>query len=679
MFTRFSLILLLASLCHSLSADEGMWPFNLVPKEQIKKKYGLTLSEEWLKKVQRSCLRMSTGGSASFISRRGLVMTNHHVGAEALYDLSGAENNLFEKGFYAETEEEEIRAPGLYVDQLVQIEDVTAAVRAAMAAAPENREKARKETLAKLASRAKERTGLEPEVVTLYQGGRYQIYLYKRYTDVRLVMAPEKQIAFLGGDAENFCYPRYDLDVCFFRVYEGGRPLDTPDYFSWSDKGPEGEELLFVVGHPGNTRRLYTSAHLVFLRECSLPLALRMLDERICALEAFSGESSEKARMAEQDLFHFLNARKVYRALLQGLQGPHIMKEKQAFEKKLFQEISWQQKEPWCDLEVTLQKTKTFYPTYFALEGAGAHGFCTLFDFATYLVRARTEKEKPSETRLKEYTESELHRLEIKLFSSSPLYHELEALALRDVLCRMQRALGADSPLFQGQSPQGLANTLLATKLFDVAYREELYNHPALIDESTDPLILFAKALDPKARELRQKYEEIYEAHEKEDYKEISEILFAKYGTSLYPDATFTLRLSFGQMKGYKQDKCTVPPFTLFEGAFCQAAEHPLAKDYQLPASWLDKKADLPLSTPFNFVSTHDIIGGNSGSPVLNSQREIVGLIFDGNQQSLTWNLLFDECQGRAISVHSKAILTALTSVYKADKLVQEINQNREK
>lgn len=659
-----------------LKADEGMWPFNMIPQEKIESRYGTRLSDKWLDHVQKSCLRLSLGGSGSFVSKKGLVMTNHHVGSEAIYDLSTADNNLMEKGFYAATYKDELKCPGLYVDQLVAIRDVTADVQKAMKEAPQNPESARKETLALLSKKAQQETGLQPEPVTLYQGGRYHIYLYKRYTDIRLVMAPEKNIAFFGGDNDNFEYPRYNLDVCFFRVYDNDKPLVTENYLSWNANGPTEKEVLFVAGHPGNTKRLYTAEHLLFIKEVEMPLLLSLIDGRIVCLQKFGSQSSEQARMSLQALFRLQNARKVFRALDNGLNGPRLIPEKQEYEKNLLKDVS---AAPWQDLTVALNNTRPFYKEYFVLEGRGAHGFSTLYDFACTLVRAQTERAKPQEKRLKEYTDSELPALENELFSTAPIYPALEEVTLADGLERTKLLLGREHPavqaLFNEGSIKDLAVSLIQnTKLTDVAYRKELYENPEALDKSVDPLILFAKKREPFARALREKYEDTLEGVQKASYAQIADTLFERFGTSLYPDATFTLRLSFGTMKGYTEQTYTRAPKTTLAGLFKHADSYGNKGDYALPASWLEKKSLICNQTPFNFVSTHDIIGGNSGSPVINQKGEVVGLIFDGNIYSLLWNLQFDETKGRAISVHSAAILTALKDIYGAQALVDEIS-----
>lgn len=657
------------SLCFSiltsgtLVADEGQWPFNMLPKETIYQKYGVELDEAQVLHLQKSCLRISLGGSGSFVSPNALVMTNHHVGAKAIYNLSTEQKNLMASGYYATTRSEELKCPGMYVEQLIEIRDVTATIQAA---AKEGR---RLEAMQEVAKKAQEETGLQPEVVTLYGGGCYNLYLYKRYSDVRLVFAPEKQIAFFGGDADNFEYPRFDLDVCFFRVYENDEPLNTQDYLPWSQKGPMDNELLFVAGHPGNTKRLYTADHLCFLQNQEMPLILSLLERRIQLLTSFSQESAEHARMAQQDLFSYQNSYKVLKAISLGLQNKPVIAEKRGEEERL----ASSQKEPYIQIKKALDRLN--YPAYFCLEGRGSASFSRLFAIAKHLVRVNEERPLPSQKRLKEYSDTEISALEQALFSPQPIYKEQEALFLKDSFTRLERLLGKNHPAviaaLGGKSIEAKVDELLqGTKLFDIAVRKELYKNIKAVD---DPFIELVKKLEPFARPLR-KEKDLLETQEQQSYAQIAALSMSRKDS--YPDATFTLRLSYGVMKGYEDKGQWLCPMTHIKGLFAHAATHRDNLDYALPASWEKLGSLRDDETPFNFVSTHDIIGGNSGSPMVNQKGEIVGLIFDGNEPSLFWNIAFDETKGRAISVHSAAIINALSSVYRAGPLVAELGGN---
>ena len=665
----------------SLSSDEGMWPLNMVPIEQINKTYGLhtdkPIDKPWLEHVQKSALRMSSGGSAAFVSSCGLLVTNHHVGSKALYNLSSEKKDLMKEGFYAKTLESELQCQNLYVDQLVAIQDVTTLINQHLNSkmSVSDKEKARKAAIASLIAKMEAETKLHPEVVSLYHGARHHLYLYKRYTDVRLVWAPEKCIAFFGGDEDNFEYPRYDLDVCFFRVYEDVKPLVVKDYLPWSKAGPKPGEPLFVVGHPGKTERKLTSSHLLFMKEVRLPLFLELIDEKIACLTKFGKGSDENARQAAQDIFSLRNVEKVFKATVGALRDKGIIEARVAAERELFSRLD---KTPWLKLESALADSKNYYPAYHVLEGAGSR-YCKLYAYAKHLVRLAEEKAKPNTLRFAEYTDSELPALELLLFSGEPIYKNQERAVLVDSLQRLIKTLGASHPLvksiLQGDGVEKYADELISsTELADVEARRRLYENPALIEKSSDPMIRLAKAVDPYARQLRRTYENEFESVQNDSYAKIMDSLFALHGESVYPDATFTLRLSVGTMKGYKQAGKTVAPWTTLGGAFALSAAKNNKEPYQLPPSWLAMEGRLHKDTPFNFVSTNDIIGGNSGSPVLNQQGEVVGVVFDGNVHAFMWNYEYDDHEARAISVHSQAVIEVLQNVYDADRLVQELS-----
>ncbi len=662
-------------LASSLFADEGMWPLNMVPKAEIREMHGIEITENWLDHVQKACLRMSTGGSGSFVSAQGLVLTNHHVGAEAIYNLSTQEKDLLKEGFYAKTREEERACPNMYVDQLIAIQDVTDQITLKLSPllTPVEREKERKILIAQILAQAKEETGLQPEMVTLYRGARYHLYLYKRYNDVRLVMCPEQSIASFGGDIENFEFPRHALDMCFFRVYHEGKPLQTDHYFKWSIAGPQEEETLFVLGHPGRTERILTASHLAFLRDYEIPLILNMIVEKIEILEAFSAQNEERARMASHLIHRYQNAYKVYNAFNEGLKHSSLIQRKSQAEELLLKTLSSDETAIWSFLGMTLEEAKAFYPEYFVLERMGGAHFCKLFTWARLLVRAADEQRKPNEERLREYQESELPALEMDLLGAQPIYPEMEVVLLDASLESLKALLEDEHPLQEFLMTQDAETLINESQLSDLDYRRKLLEDPAALAMSQDPLILLARAIDPYARKIREQYEEEFFGPQKESYAQMTHILFKQKGESLYPDATFTLRLSLGKMEGYEEGGEWLSPLTDIAGVYAKATSHAGEPFYSLPSSWRGKEEILKGSTPFNFVSTHDIIGGNSGSPMINAKGEVVGLIFDGNRHSFLWDFEFDQTLGRAISVHSAGILESLQKVYDAQRLVEEL------
>ncbi len=668
-------------------ADEGMWLFNNPPEKLLKEKYNFAPGAEWYTHLQRSSVRFNSGGSGSFVSADGLVLTNHHVGADCLQKLSTKEKDLIALGFYAKTLQEEVRCVDLELNVLQSIEDVTgqinAAVKPEMSLAEANQ--ARRAAMNTVEKESLDKTGLRSDVVTLYNGGMYHLYRFKKYTDVRLVFAPEKDIAFFGGDPDNFEYPRYDLDICLFRVYEDGKPAKIEHYLKWSPKGAGDGELVFVSGHPGRTDRLDTIGHIEFLRDKVMSYALRRLFRMEVVLSAFSTRSRENARRAQDDLFGVQNSRKARMGMLAGLQDPAIMERKVADEqalRKAIQEKASQLKEPigdpWADVAAAIKTWDGIYYDWHLLEQGSAFN-SRLFGIARTLVRLADESAKPNAERLREYRESNLESLKFELFSEAPIYNDLETVLLTDSLTMLVEMKGPDDPLVKqvlaGKSPVDRAAELISgTKLKDVALRKDLAGQkPETIRQSKDPMIQLALLVDEPARALRKTYEEQIEEPMRQAYAKLANARFAIYGTDVYPDATFTLRLAFGLVKGYAEQGKQIPPWTTFAGLYDRAREHGNQPPFELPELWLKQKSKLNLKTPFNFVSTADIIGGNSGSPVVNRNGEFVGIIFDGNIQSLVLDFIYTEKEARAVSVHSASILEALRTVYRADRLVKEL------
>jgi hypothetical protein len=682
----FLALTLLAALCGTLRADEGMWPFNLVPKELIKKKYGFDISDAWLEHVQKASVRLGAGGSGSLVSPNGLVMTNHHVGSGMLEKMSTPEKNLIELGFYAKSMAEEVPCPDLEVNILWTIEDVTARVNGAvkpemdLAAAG----KARREVQSAIEAESKQKTGLKSEVVTLYQGGRYSLHCYKSFQDVRLVMAPEKGIAFFGGDPDNFEYPRYDLDMCFFRIYENGKPFQAEHYLKWSKNGATDNELVFVAGHPGRTERLFTVAHLEFLRDVAYPLQMRNLWRREVQLATFRGRSPENERIAEGEYFGVQNTRKARTGIFEGLQDERMFGKKVAAEKKLRDAVAanpeYQKK--WGDAWDQIAAAEKTYTSFFERQsapGVGNGSLGGLYGIARGLMRIATEDQKENSQRLREYTSARRETLTQQLFSPAPVYPDLEIDRLASGLQLLVELVGANDPVvvkaLAGLPPRLRAEQLIhGTKLADVAERKRLYEgKQAAIDASTDPLILLAKEFDTENRAQRKRFEDEVDSQEREGYSKIAQAQFAIYGDSLYPDATFTLRLSYGTIKGYTQNGQPVAPFTNFAGLFQRSEERHNEYPFKLPPRWSGARDMVNPNTPFNFVSTCDIIGGNSGSPTVNKAGEVVGLIFDGNIQSLILDIAYDEEVARAVSVDTRAILESLRKIYDCQTLADEL------
>jgi len=663
-----------------------MWLFNDPPRKLLQERYQFEVTDAWLEHVQKSSVRFNSGGSGSFVSEDGLIMSNHHVGADALQKLSDQQHDYLRNGFQARTFDQERRCTDLELNVLMNIEDVTARVNSAVKSglSDEAAFKARRAVIAAIEKESQDKTGLRSDVVTLYQGGRYHLYRFKRYTDVRLVFAPEQQIAFFGGDPDNFEYPRYDLDICFFRAYENGKPAKVQHFLKWSERGTSENDLVFVSGHPGHTSRLLTVVELEYLRDFQLPKRLSRLFRGEVILLSYSGRSQENARRARDDLFGAQNSRKALKGELAGLLNPKLMEKKVDAEKKLRQAVAARDdlKEalPAWDRIAAAQKVLGENASAFNLL-EGAAGFRSqLFSIARTLVRAADEKPKPNGERLREFTESSLPSLELQLFSEKPIYDDLEELELADSLTYLAEEMGATNKLVElilaGQSPQERAATLVkGTKVKDVGFRKKLYAGGATaIAASSDEMIDLARLIDPDARAVRKIVEAQGEAKQ-QAHAQIAKARFAIEGTSNYPDATFTLRLAFGTVKGYEEGGKHIPSHTTIAGLYTRAAEQEYRPPFDLPKTWLDRKRRLDLKTPLNFVSTADIIGGNSGSPTIDRKGELVGIIFDGNIQSLVLDFLYTDEQARALSVDSRGILESLRKVYDAKALASELTK----
>jgi len=678
-------------------ADEGMWTFNNFPSAQVKKKYGFEPTKEWLDQVRLASVRIAGGCSASLVSADGLVMTNHHCARTCIENLSGLQKKDFNKeGFFAKTMADEPKCPAMEMNQLVEITDVTKRLQdATKAVAGDKFAEAQKTEIAKIEKECATGDEFRCDVVTLYRGGRYDLYKYRRFQDVRLVMAPEDAIAFFGGDPDNFMFPRYDLDMTFVRIYGAdGKPLKNDTFFKWSAAGAKEGELTFVSGNPGGTSRTLTVAQLDDDRDYRLPQRLFRLSELRGLISEYQNRGPEQKRHSNDTLFGVENAFKALKgrhgALADAAFYGKLKANEEDFKKKVNANPKLKKEfgKVWDEIAALTKKNAAMRKEYGALEGGP---YSELFSKARTLVRYAAESGKPNGERLKEFTDSRLPQLKAQMLSNAPVYKELEIAKLTWSLTKIREDLSPDHPIVKKmlgvRSPAEVAKALITgTKLdelvatakdkagkpvADTTSRTALFNGgQAAIDASKDPLIEFARSFDAEARAIRTRWENEVDGPLKKQQEALAKARFAVYGQSIYPDATFTLRLSFGSVKGYQEDGREVKPITVLGGAF---ERHTGAEPFALPKSWLDARAKLNLDTPFNLATTNDIIGGNSGSPLVNKEREVVGLIFDGNIQSLGGDYGFDETQNRAVAVHSAAILEALEKVYGAQRIVDEL------
>jgi Peptidase S46 len=661
------------------AADEGMWTFDNPPAAAIEQKYGVKLDDSWLNRVREATVRLETGCTGSFISGDGLILTNHHCAADCIAQNSSEGNDFVASGFLATTRERELQCREDAVSVLVGTEDVTAKVAAALAGiAPDKVVETRRAALTKLEQDCEEGSqnakggALKCERVSLYQGGQHWLYKYRRYEDVRLVFAPESDIAAFGGDPDNFQFPRWCLDMSILRAYDGGKPAKTPTHLKFDWDGAEPGDAVFVSGHPGNTDRLLTAAQLEVQRDTFMPFWLMRNSELRGRMIQYSKTGEEARRTAEYTLNITENSIKVRRKQFDALLDPALIANAREKEQALgsaagsFDQIAKAQ-DAWRNLLV---------PYTFIESGAAFNS--QLFQHARTLVRAATERAKPNEARLPEYTEARLPAVVQGLGADTPIYPEFEALRLSFGLERMREWLGPDDPVvrqvFGKDSPDTLANRAVQqSTLGSAAARMALYEGgQAAIDASQDPMIRLAAAVDPAARALRASYESEVEGPVARGQEEIAKARFAKYGTSIYPDATFTLRLSYGAMQGWDEKGQAVRPWTELSRAFERATGEP---PFKIPERWMAMKDSLDMTTRANFTTTNDIVGGNSGSPMLNAKGEIVGLAFDGNIHSISGSYWFDERMNRAIGVHPAYIRTALEKVYGAKDLLAEIDK----
>ncbi len=682
-FGRMSLsLVLLVAGATMLKADDGIWLFNQFPKQTVKQKYGFDVTDQFLDRMRVGTVRFYGIASGSFVSPSGLLFTNHHVASECIQQIGSKEHDYMANGFSAKTEGEEQKCPDLEADVLLSMTDVTANVREGV---PPNALAAEASRLRRANTARIEKdcaaSGNRCEVVTLYSGEQYHLYRYKKYTDIRLVFAPQTDVAAFGGDPDNFTYPRYCLDIVFFRAYEGGRPASTPDYLHWSKEGVQDGELIFVPGSPGSTGRLNTMAQLEFFRDTAYPLVLSQLGSLIKTLKAYSAKSAENQRVAADNLSTQQNSYKAYTGFLVGLRDPKLMAAKQREEQELRAAVAKDPKmnetfgKAWDRLAAAYQEYRDFYKRYWLLESFAVRG-SELFSIARDVSRLAEERGKPNEQRLREYRDSALPGVEASLFASIPIEDSMEVAVLTNYLAALKQSLGADDPtvkaVLNGKTPAAAAKEYVSTsKLKDIAERKRLAADPAAVKASQDGMIRLALALDPQARELRRRFEDRVDAVVSENGSKVAQARFAVKGASAYPDATFTPRVSFGLVKGYRNNAGRdIPYATDFAGLFRRATGK---EPFRLPPSWLKSKAKLNLAMPYNFVSTADTHGGNSGSPTLNTKGEVVGILFDGNIEGLPNRFVYTEEQARSVHVAAQGIVEALRNVYGAERLLTEL------
>ena len=666
-------------------AEEGMWTFDDFPSKTVGTKYGFTPSQDWLDHVLLSSLRIAGGCSASFISPEGLVMTNHHCVVGCVEQISTPEQNLEENGYSAKTPAEEKKCPDFELDQLVEIRDVSKDVQGAMAGKTgDEANKALHAKEAELQQSCGSDRSVRCDVVSLYHGGVYDLYRYKRYNDVRLVFAPEFSVAQFGGDPDNFNFPRFDYDIGVLRAYEGDKPAITKDYLHWSANGTKDGDLVFVSGNPGGTFRELTEAQLAFERDVLYPNRIPEISERRGELEAFIARGPQQAREASDDLFFLENGFKVYFGRQQALLDPQFFGTKVKEEQHLRAATAADAKlaaylPAWDEIAQVQQVRSQLFVRNSLLNGSTFRS--GLLGDAVTLVRAASERTKPNRERLPGYTDQALVNVQQQLSAAAPVYKDLEELSLTLSFTVIRRDLGTDDAFVRKMlgkdSPEQLAHKLVSgTHLEDPKVREELYKGgQSAIDASTDPMIRFAASLNDELLAVRKNYEARVDAPTRAAAEKIAKARFAVYGTSVDPDATFTLRLSYGTVKGFDNAEGKfVAPYTNIGGLFERATG---ADPYKLPESWLKTKSSLNLSVPMNLSTTNDTTGGNSGSPLIDKDANVVGLLFDGNIFSLGGDYGYDAAKNRSVCVDSRALLEGMRRVYHLDRIVDEIEGPR--
>jgi hypothetical protein len=676
---------LLVSAAAPALADEGMWTFDNFPAGRVKQSYGVTIDQKWLDHVQASAVRLAGGCSASVVSPNGLVLTNHHCVAGCAQNLSSPEHDYVKNGFFTARPEDEKQCPGTQAEILQNIGDVKPEIDKATAGmAGDAFARARDGAIANVEKQAcaGRETTHRCQVIALYDGGQYKLYTYRKYSDVRLVFAVEFDTAFFGGDPDNFNFPRYDLDFSFLRLYENGKPVATPEHLKWNAAAPKDGEPVFVAGNPGGTDRQLTVAQLTTMRDVTMPLGLILGSELRGRYTRFAQESAEHARIANRDLFGLENGLKAQRGELGALLQPSLFEDKRKAESDLKAKVNADSKlraeigDPWAEIAKAQEQRVALAKHYYFLEARAGYG-STLYRYARTLVRVAEERSKPNAERLREYADARLSLVQKTLLDPQPVESDLERLKLEFWFTKLREELTADAPetklVLGRESSENLAASLAASKLADTKLRTRLWEGGlAAVRASDDPMIRFVLQTDQAARTIRKSYEERVEGPTDRAAERIAKARFAVYSTSVYPDATFSLRLTYGKIAGWAEPGRTIAPFTDFAGLYDRATGQP---PFQLAPRWVEAKSKIDPHTIFNMSSDNDIIGGNSGSPLVNAKAEVIGAIFDGNIHSLGGDYYFDEKLNRAVSVSTAAITEALNKVYGQTTLVAELTR----
>jgi V8-like Glu-specific endopeptidase len=658
-------------------ADEGMWTFDAFPAARMKQAYGFAPDQAWLDRTRAAAVRLTGGCSASFVSDAGLILTNHHCVATCVEENSTAADNILKTGFTARTTTEEKKCAGQQAEVVTAISDVTPQIKAAIGSLTgEAAVRARTAATAKLeADSCTDKATTRCQVVSLYGGGQYKLHTYRKYSDVRLVWAPEAQAAQFGGDPDNFNFPRFSMDASFLRAYENGKPVATPAFLKWNPRAPQDGEATFVVGNPGSTQRLMTSDQLAFQREVALPITLATQSELRGRLISAMKQSPERAREAAETLGGLENSLKVTIGRVKALNDPAFTGRLAAAEADLKRRSAGNAAigNPWADIAAATQAQRNSH-----IERSFATPSSQLFSYALALVRAAEERGKPNAERLPGFSDSALPLLEKSVTDERPITPWIEQLRMEWSLSKAREYLGADHPqtrlLLGKESPEAMSERLVSgTRLADASVRKALWQGgAAAVAASTDPMIVYARSLDANARALQKRFDAEVDAPTTAARARLADARFAAFGDSNYPDATFTLRISYGKVQGWNENGRAVPTRTTLGGTFDRATG---AEPFDLPAAFVSNQAKIDKNAVYNFVTTNDIIGGNSGSPVIDRAGTVIGAAFDGNIHSLGGNYGYDGTLNRTVVVSTAAVQEALETIYPAPNLVAELNR----